>query len=213
MRKKSPIIGNFGIPSKLFFQTKSSLKKLILVNNDNVESKETGVAKNFNDFFLYIVKNLEIREYKCEDDLYNRWSGSSVLQAIIKYRNHLSINTSHCFLQHNSSFYFSPVDKNTVLKEIKGLSANKAVQDSDIPVKALKENANFFAEQINLQFNEDICSSKYAESFKLANITPTFKQDFRNLKSDYRPISILHIISKIFEKLMCKQFSNHFDNF
>ena len=40
--------------------------------------------------------------------------------------------------------YFSPVDKNAVLKKIKGLSDNEAVQDADIPVKALKENANFF---------------------------------------------------------------------
>ena len=116
-------------------------------------------------------------------------------------------------MQHNSSFYFSRVDKNTVLKEIKGLSANKAVQDKDIPVNVSNENANFFAKQINLQFNEDICSPKYAESSKLANITSAFKQGSRNLKSNYRPISILHIISKIFEKLMCKQFPNHFDNF
>ena len=53
---------------------------------------------------------------------------------------------------------------------------------------------------------------KYAESFKLVNITPAFKQGSTNLKVNYRPISILPIISKIFEKLMCKQLSNHFDN-
>ena len=73
------------------------------------------------------------------------------------------------------------------------MSANKAVQGNDILVKVLKENANFFAEQITLQFNEGICSSKYAESFKLANITPAFKQGSRNLKDNYRPISILPI--------------------
>ena len=37
-----------------------------------------------------------------------------------------------------SSFYFSQVDKNTVLKEIRKLNMNKAVQDKDIPVKILK---------------------------------------------------------------------------
>ena len=47
---------------------------------------------------------------------------------------------------------------------------------------------------------------------KLANITPDFKQGSRNLRDNYRPISILPIISKIFEKLMCKQLSNHLDN-
>ena len=109
----------------------------------------------------------------------------------MKYRNHPSIKTIRRFSQRNSSFYFLPVDKNTVFKEIKGLSANKAVQDNYIPVKVLKENAIIFAEQITLQFSEGICSSKYAESFKSGNITPPFKQGSRNLKDNYRPISIL----------------------
>ena len=142
------------------------------------------VAKTFNDFFSNIVKNLEIPEYKCEDDLHNLLSGSPVLQTIMKYRNHPSINTVRRFSQHNSSFYFSPVDKNTVLKEIKGLIANKAVQDNDIPVTVLKENTNVFAEQITLQFNEGICPSKYTESFKVRNITPAFKQGSKNLNPE-----------------------------
>ena len=89
---------------------------------------------------------------------------------------------------------------------------NKAVQDTDIPVKILKENTKYFAEYICLQFNEAICASKFPASFKFANITPVFKQGSRNQKDNYRPIIILPIISKIFEKLVCRQLSNHFDN-
>ena len=45
MKKKSPIIGNFGIP---FLSDKVKSKETnILVNNENVESKETEVAKRF----------------------------------------------------------------------------------------------------------------------------------------------------------------------
>ena len=62
------------------------------------------------------------------------------MQAMIKYRNHANINTISCFSQCNSSFYFLPRNKNIVLKEIEGLSANKTVQNKDIPVKILKEN-------------------------------------------------------------------------
>ena len=42
---------------------------------------------------------------------------------------------------HFSSFYFSQVGKNTVLKEIRKLNMNKAAQDTDIPLQILKENA------------------------------------------------------------------------
>ena len=76
----------------------------------------------------------------------------------------------------------------------------------------MKENAEFFAGQIGHQFNEVICSSKFPATFKFANVTPVFKQGTRNLKDNYRPISILPIISKIFEKLICRQLSNHFNN-
>ena len=42
------------------------------------------------------------------------------------------------FSQRFSIHYLSHIDKNTALKEIKKLNLNKAVQDSDIPVKILK---------------------------------------------------------------------------
>ena len=72
-----------------------------------------------------------------------------------------------------------------------------------------KEHLWVTASEITLQFNEGICSSKCAESFTLANITPAFKQGPRNLTDYYRPVSILPIISKI---SCAKQLSNHFDN-
>ena len=138
MKRLLPTIGNFGIA-------------IILVNKENIESKESEVAKIFNDFFSNIVTNLEILEYQCENNnLHNRLSATPVLQAMLEYRNHPSINTICRFSQGNRGFYFSREDKNTVLKEIRKLSNKKAVQETDIPVKVLKENANFFAEQIFL---------------------------------------------------------------
>ena len=74
-----------------------------------------------------------------------------------------------------SSFYFSQVEKNIVLKEIRRLSSKKAVQETDIPVKILK-NADFFAEHICRQFNEAIYSSKFPATFKFGNVTPVFKK-------------------------------------
>ena len=116
------------------------------------------------------------------------------------------------FSQRFSSFYFSYLDKNTVLKEMKKLNLKKSVQDSDIPVKILKENADLFAHYIYLQFNEAVDSSKFADIFKSADIAAAFKQGSRNKKKNYRPISILPLISKIFEKIICRQLSSQFDN-
>ena len=62
------------------------------------------------------------------------------------------------------------------LKRLKKLNLNKAVQDSDIPVKVLRENADSFADYIYLQFNEAVDSSKFADFLKSADISAAFKQ-------------------------------------
>ena len=111
------------------------------------------MAKTFNGFFSNIVENLEIPEYQCEDELNNRLSSHPVLQAILKYRNHPSINNIQNSSRKFSNFYFSQVDTNTVLKEIRRLSAKRAVKDTYISVTVLKQNVEFFAEQIYRQFN------------------------------------------------------------
>ena len=120
-----------------------SREAIILVDNENIKANENKMANNFNDFFSNIVKNLEIPEYQCENDLHNRLSSHPALQAIMKYRNHPSINIIRHFSQRYSSFYFSQVEKNTVLKEIRRLSSKKAIQETDIPVKILKKIADF----------------------------------------------------------------------
>ena len=70
-----------------------------------------------------------------------------------------------------------------------------------MPVRVVKENAEYFAEIICSQFNESINSSKF----------PVFKNESRNHKNNYRPVSILPLISKVFEKIMNKQLSTYFE--
>ena len=125
----------------------------------------------------------------------------------MKYRYHPSINIIRRHSQPFPSFYFLVVDKNTELKEIRKLSVQAAIQDNHIPIKVLKKNEEFFAEQIHLQFNEGMSASQLH-----LHVTPALKEGSRNIKNNYRPLSILPVISKVFEKLMCKKLSNHFDN-
>ena len=195
---------------KAFLSDKiKSRENITFVNNESITSKEVAkvaneVANTLNNFFSTIIKNLKIPEYYAENKLPPSLSRHPTLKAILKCKNHLSRSIIKRFCERFSSFHFSQVDKNTVLKEITKVSLNKSVQDTDIPVKILKENADYFAEHICLQFNETICSSKFPTSFKFANVTPVFKQGSRNQKDKYRPISILPIISKILEKLICR---------
>ena len=46
----------------------------------------------------------------------------------------------------------------------------------------------------------------------IANVTPIFKKRKRTSKNNYRPVSILPILSKLFERLISKQFSEFFES-
>ena len=44
----------------------------------------------------------------------------------------------------------------------------------------------------------------------MTNVTSIFKKGSKNKKENFRPVSILPVLSKIFEKLMSKQLSIYF---
>ena len=87
------------------------------------------------------------------------------------------------------------------------LDSSKAIQESDTPVKLIKENSDPFAEIIYKYFNESLEKSKFPDSLKLANATPVFKKGARTSKNNNRPVSILPFLSKLFERLISKQVS------
>ena len=119
----------FWHPVKPFLSDKvKSREAIILVDNENIKSNENEMANTFNDFFSNIVNNLEIPEYQYENDLHSRLPIHPALQALMKYRNHSSINIIRRLSQRYCCFYFSQVEKNNVLKEIRRLSSKKAVQ-------------------------------------------------------------------------------------
>ena len=64
------------------------------------------------------------------------------------------------------------------------LDSSKAIQESNIPVKF---------------FNEYLEKSKFPDCLKLANVNRVFKNGTRTSKNNYRSVSILAILSKMFE--------------
>ena len=122
-----------------------------------------------------------------------------IFNAILKYKNHPSI-TAIKNARNGPGFYFCGVNANDVFKEIKRLKVRKATQITDIPVKILKENTDIISGYICDFLNETIRSGKCPAIFKNGDITAVFKKGFKGSKENYRPVSILLTISKIFEK-------------
>ena len=134
------------------------------------------------------------------------------LRAIMKYQNHPSVLRILNKYKNNSIFTFSHVTKEQVLKEVGNLDTSKSSQDTDISTKVIKQNLDIFASFICQTFNNMVDSSTFLAALKIAHIIPAFKKGSKNLWGNYRPISILPNISKIYERCMYKKMSDYFGN-
>ena len=71
--------------------------------------------------------------------------------------------------------------------------------------KLIKEGAEFLCKPIQSLINKCIDTCTFPNALKLADVVPIFKKNDMLNKMNYRPISILSCISKIFEKLLISQ--------
>ena len=163
--------------------------------NNSLSTNCKEVAKELNNFIANAVKNLKILNYE-NCDSFAKNIDDPTLKATAKWRNHPSILATASEYKNRANLSFNFVSKEDVLTEIKVLDVSKAIQESDITVKIIKVNENFFAEAICFYFNKSLENGKFPNCLKLANITPVFKKGARTSKNNYRPVSILPIFQR-----------------
>ena len=90
--------------------------------------------------------------------------------------------------------------------------SNKAHGCDEISVTMLKLCPEKIAIPLPLIYKKCIMSGSFPDSWKRANVQPIFKKNNRQLKSNYRPISLLPICGKIFEKIVFDQVYSFLNN-
>ena len=83
---------------------------------------------------------------------------------------------------------------------LKSLDTAKATGPDGIPAKLLKETADVIAPSLCTLFNKSISSGSLPDEWKTANIVPIHKKGDNEHAENYRPISLLCIISKVLER-------------
>jgi hypothetical protein len=92
-----------------------------------------------------------------------------------------------------------------VLKQLHLLNPNKAHGPDDIPTIILKTCAHELSPSITMLFNASLTEGKMPAAWKVANIVPIHKKGTKHEASNYRPISLLPVISKILERCIYNQ--------
>ena len=96
-----------------------------------------------------------------------------------------------------------------VKKVLLNLNTSKAIGADKISNKLLKECAESLCIPLAEIFQQSLDEGIYPDTWKEAIIAPIFKKLDRQIKSNYRPISLLSCLSKVFEKLVFNNFYNY----
>ena len=91
---------------------------------------------------------------------------------------------------------------------IKTLNTRKACPDGDVPVKLIIINEDIFSTLIFQNFNQSLVNGEFPHCLKQAEVIPVFKNKEKLDKSNNRPVNLLPVISKIYERLMYDQMFN-----
>ena len=103
-----------------------------------------------------------------------------------------------------NSFVFRSVTDSEVCNAIVSLK-NKSSSLDTYPTKVVKSIAPFIVPILTKLINESFRTSYFPEFLKIAKVIPIFKGGDETNANNYRPIAILHVFSKIFERITYNQ--------
>ena len=107
---------------------------------------------------------------------------------------------------------FTEVDRQDVLKIIKSLKNKKSSGYDGISNKILETIGDIISDPIAKLFNKSLETGKFPDILKVAKVIPIHKKGSKLEISNYRPISLLPTISKIWEKLLNNQITENIDD-
>ena len=167
------------------FNRTNDIKKLIIDGKLYESSDEISDA--FNVFFTNIGKNIA-------ESLPNEGN----------HHNHLRGNYAN-------SFFYSPfnfIDIDIVISSLK----NKSFGLNTFPVKILKAIHTTVSPILAKLVNFSLSSGEFPKTLKTARVTPIYKGGSKTDINNYRPISVLPLFSKIFEKIVYNQMYQYLES-
>ena len=191
----------------------STSQTITLVKDQKIISVDQELAETFNDYFKKSVNSLEINENKM---LQNDTHGLSdpVDIAMIKFKDHPSVQNIKAMVSSTDIFSFSKVTSGHIQVRLQNLKTNKASTFMGIPSKYLKQATKVILEPLKNIWNIEVIDKlTFPAKLKLADVAPIHKKLERIFVENYRPVSLLPIVSKIFEKIMQNQIKEYVESF
>ncbi|KAF2360900.1 Reverse transcriptase domain [Trinorchestia longiramus] len=140
--------------------------------------------------------------------------GAKVFDEVSKFTTHrpvdVGLNPAQ-LLYITNTWKPNPVSLQEIRIILYSLKNTKAVGHDNISLQYIKDSFNFTAPLLHLIINTSIATNKFPDQWKHSIIKPLHKAGDMNTASNYRPISLLLVLSKILEKVISNQLSTHLD--
>jgi hypothetical protein len=166
---------------------KNKLSEHFLINNIKVTDKCT-IAEEFNNYFINLGPSLASHIEKPHGKSFEQYLKNPVKQ----------------------KFNFNQVTCNSVIEIIDKLRSKTSTGFDNISTILLKKIKHELVNPLTLTINQALNTGIFPDKLKIAKVIPLFKKNDPTLLDNYRPISVLPAISKVFEKVIFSQIHNFF---
>ena len=180
----------WGKINELLNKKKSATNDIFLNDNETIITDQQVIANKFNKYYINVAQNL-LKEMGETNN---------------KFQDYLKNPNEH-------SFFLKETTPDEVGDLLKSINSKKASDLYGISPYLVKISSEKIKDQLALIFNASFEQGIVPEHLKCGLIHPIHKGDSKFLCSNYRPISILPIFSKILEKLMHKRLTSFLEKF
>ena len=202
---------------KPFLSNKGALASsdISLVKNDTVITNDQELTEIFNDHYVNIVeKSSGKKPVNLANDTGISGDRQIVRLILDKYKNHPSVlaiiqNPEQVL----NTFSFHEIGNQEVIELLKSLDGRKSTGEDQIPPKLVSLASNELSAALTMAINCSIRNSRFPDDAKKAAVCPLDKgEPNRTVERNFRPVSVLNTFSKIYEKVLKQQLTQHLDN-
>lgn len=174
-------------PKKFWQAVKEIFPTKAGTNNKNAKtaSINRNLADNFRKYFSTAVHELKSKA--------------------LKLKNFVWKSPETVILRTNKTFQFQYVSKVTINTFLKKLRRNKATGIDELPPGMLKDCREKILTPLHHIVNMSLESATFPTAWKKAKLVPIFKSGDSGKPENYRPISVLPVLSKLLEKSVHSQ--------
>ena len=166
-----------------------SLPESFIIDGETVSDLQV-IADGFNSYFLNVANKITEQLDQSDSTSFKSYLNESI----------------------HSRFNFSPVNEDEVLKYLNALPSKCTLDCYGFNTELIKQCRTQLTPALTLIINQCITHGLFPETLKIARVSVIYKKAENNIFENYRPISILPVLSKIFERVLHNQLSLYFMN-